>query len=84
MTKKQIDGILRYANLLSLKRAYYLKNNNDLEATKVLEKIDGMKEVLFILGYSLFFSHERDKGQYFNQIVEYQKMDLWEFKTQIK
>ena len=84
MTKRQIDGILRYANLLSLKRAYYLKNNNDLEATKVLEKIDGMKEVLFIMGYSLFFSHERGKGQYFNQIVEYQKMELWEFKTQIK
>ena len=84
MTKKQIDGILINANLLSLKRAYHLKNNNHLEATKVLEKIDGMKEVLFIMGYSLFFSHERGKGQYFNQIVEYQKMDLWEFKTQIK
>ena len=84
MTKKQIDGILRYANLLSLKRAYYLKNNNHLEATKILEKIDGMKEVLFIMGYSLFFSHETGKGQYFNQIIEYQKIDLWEFKTQIK
>ena len=84
MTKKQIDGILRYANLLSLKRAYYLKNNNHLEATKILEKIDGMKEALFIMGYSLFFSHETGKGQYFNQIIEYQKIDLWEFKTQIK
>ena len=84
MTKKQIDGILRDANLLSLKRVYYLKNNNHLEATKVLEKIDGMKEALFIMGYSLFFSHETGKGQYFNQIIEYQKIDLWEFKTQIK
>lgn len=84
MTKKQINGILRDANLLSLKRAYYLKNNNHLEATKVLEKIDGMKEVLFIMGYNLFFSHVRGKEQYFNQIVEYQKMDLWKFETQIK
>ena len=84
MTKKQIDGILRDANLLSLKRVYYLKNNNHLEATKVLEKIDGMKEVLYIMGYNLFFSNVRSKGQYFDQTVEYQKMELWEFNTQIK
>ena len=80
MTKKQIDGILRDANLLSLKRVYYLKNNNHLEATKVLEKIDGMKEVLYIMGYNLFFSNVRSKGQYFDQTVEYQKMDLWKIE----
>ena len=77
MTKKQIDGILTNANLLSLKRVYYLKNNNHLEATKVLEKLDGMKEVLYIMGYNLFFSNVRDKEQYLGQTVEYQKMDLW-------